>query len=135
MTLSMNKSITLWLLVGDWLVLLLFVFIGQRDHAMNLAGSLPSLVTTTLAVALPWTAAAAALGALRHPASGSWRMWFGRVAAAWLIAAPLGLILRALYRGQGAIPVPFMLVMIGLGGLFMLGWRGVAYWWAGRAGS
>lgn len=129
---STHRSILPWLLAGDWLVLLLFVFIGQRDHDMNVVGALPSLFTTTLAVALPWTLVAWLMGALRSPAGASWRSWFGRVAAAWLIAAPLGLILRALWRGQQAIPVPFMLVMIGLGGLFMLGWRSLAWWGARR---
>ncbi len=126
-----RNKFTPWLLAGDLITLLLFVFIGQRDHEIALAGSLPSLLTTTLAVALPWTVAAWLLGALRLPA-GDWRPWFGHVLAAWLIAAPLGLILRALYRGQASIPVPFMLVMIGLGGLFVLAWRALAYWLAGR---
>lgn len=126
-----NNKVTPWLLVGDWLLLLAFVFIGQRDHDMNVVGALPSLFTTTLAVALPWSVAAWLMGALRAPA-GDWRPWFGRVLAAWLIAAPLGIILRALYRGQGSIPLPFMLVMLGLGGLFMLAWRVLAYGLAGR---
>jgi hypothetical protein len=129
---SPNRSIVPWLLAGDWLVLLLFVLIGQRDHGMNIAGSLPSLFTTTLAVAIPWSVAAWLLGALRAPVGMMWQTWLGRVVAAWLIAAPLGLILRALWRGQASIPVPFMLVMIGLGGLFVVGWRAVVYWWAGR---
>lgn len=121
-----------WLLLGDWLILLLFVFIGQRDHAMSGPGVLTSLVTTTLAVALPWTAAAYLLGALRFAPDMTWPVWFGRALNAWLVAAPLGLLLRALLRGQGAIPVPFMLVMLGLGGLFMLSWRALAFWLMNR---
>ena len=127
-----NKPVAPWLLTGDWLILLIFVFTGQRDHDMSVVGSLPSLFTTTLAVALPWTVTAWLMGALRHPAGQPPAAWFGRVAAAWLITAPLGLILRALFRGQASIPVPFMLVMLGLGGLFVLGWRAAAYWWARR---
>jgi hypothetical protein len=117
-----------WLIAGDWLLLLLFVFIGQRDHSMDVVGALPSLFTTTLAVALPWTVAAYLLGAFRYRAGLGWGAWLGRVLTAWLVAAPLGLLLRALFRGQSSIPVPFMLVMLGLGGLFMLGWRALAYW-------
>jgi len=116
-----------WLPIGDWLVLLAFVFIGQRDHNMTGAAALPSLFKTTLAVALPWTVAAWLLGAYRLEAAAGWRSWLGRVVNAWLVAAPLGLVLRALLRGQGAIPLPFILVMIGLGGLFMLAWRVVAF--------
>lgn len=123
-----RNSIDARLLFADWLLLLLFVFLGQRDHGMSLAGSLPSLLTTTLALALPWTAAAGALGVLRLPAGMSWRPWLGRAAAAWLIAAPLGLILRALLRGQASIVLPFMLVMLGLGGTLVVGWRAAYYW-------
>lgn len=117
-----------WLVIGDWLLLLLFVFIGQRDHDMVVVAALPSLFTTTLAVALPWTVAAFLLGAFRYHAGVGWAAWLGRVLTTWLVAAPIGLLLRALYRGQASIPVPFMLVLLGLGGLFMLGWRALAYW-------
>lgn len=132
MALSTKNGLSGWLLAGDWLLLLLFVFVGQRDHAMSVIGALPSLFTTTLALALPWALAAWAVGALRLPDSAAWRPWFGRIIAAWLMAAPLGIILRALLRGQASIPLPFMLVVLGLGALFMLGWRAMVYWRVGR---
>jgi hypothetical protein len=116
------------LMIGDWLALLLFVFIGQRDHQITGPGALPSLLLTTFAIALPWTLAAAVLGAYRFDDGLTLQRWLGRAMNAWLVAAPLGLVLRALLRGQSAIAVPFMLVMLGLGGLFMLAWRaGVFY--------
>jgi len=121
-------NIDVLLLVGDWLVLLLFVFIGQRDHGMSVVGALPSLLTTALALGLPWTVAAWALRALRPPAGAGWRPWLGRVAAAWFIAAPLGLVLRALLRDQASIALPFMMVVLGLGGVFVVGWRAAYYW-------
>jgi hypothetical protein len=123
-----NRSLSLPLVAADWLVLLLFVFAGQRDHSMPVLGALPSLFTTALALALPWTAAAWAMGAAALPVGIPARGWLSRVAAAWLIAAPLGLLLRALLRGQAAIIVPFMLVILGVGGLVMVGWRGAVYW-------
>lgn len=123
-----EREIKWWLVIGDWLLLLLFVFIGQRDHGMAVVGALPSLFTTTLAIGVPWTVAALLLGTFRYGAGLSWQAWLGRVLTTWLVAAPLGLILRALFRGQASIPVPFMLVLLSLGGLFMLGWRALAYW-------
>ena len=127
------------LLLGDLLVLILFVFTGQRDHAMPIVAALPSLLTTTLALAVPWVVAAGAMGVLAlgpdRSASGlpsadlsGLGAYLGRVLAAWLIAAPIGLILRALLRGQASIAVPFMLVILGLGSVFMLGWRAGYYW-------
>lgn len=127
---------TPWLLAaGDWLVLLAFVLIGQRDHNITGPAAIPSLITTTLSVGIPWTIAAAVLGGYRpETAAGLWP-WLGRVLTIWLVAAPLGLVIRALVRGQDAISVPFMLVMIGLGGLFMLGWRAGVWWWLERRTS
>ncbi len=127
-----RSPLSLWLLLGDLAVLLLFVFIGQRDHDMSIVGSLPSLVTTTLAVALPWAAAAWLMGALRLPPDEGAKHWLGRALAAWLIAAPPGLLIRAMLRGQSSIAVPFMLVMLGLGGVFVLAWRAGVYWWTNR---
>lgn len=120
------------LILGDWLVLLLFVFIGQRDHNMSGPGTFTSLLITTVSLAIPWTVAAFLLGAYKLEDSLTLQRWLGRVLTAWLVAAPLGLLLRALLRGQGTITVPFMLVVMGLGGLFVLGWRGVYYWLANR---
>jgi hypothetical protein len=120
------------LILGDWLVLLLFVFIGQRDHQITGPGALPSLLLTTFAIALPWTLAAAVLGAYRFEDGLTIQRWLGRVLNAWLVAAPLGLVLRALLRGQNTIAVPFMLVMLGLGGLFMLAWRAAVFYFVQR---
>jgi hypothetical protein len=127
-----TRSISLPLLAGDLLTLLLFVFIGQRDHGMSLTGALPSLLTTTLALALPWAIVAWLLGVLGLPGDRTAVDWLSRVAAAWLIAAPLGLILRALWRGQASIILIFMIVALGLGGLFVLVWRAAVYWWMRR---
>ena len=121
-----------WLFAGDWLVLLLFVFIGQRDHAISGPGALPSMLNTAFSLAVPWTVAAFVLGAYRLRPLPGWRLWLGRALNAWLVAAPLGLLLRALLRGQDAIPVIFILVATSIGGLMIVGWRALAYWWGSR---
>lgn len=121
-----------WLLAGDWLVLLLFVFIGQRDHAISGPGALPSLLNTAFSLAVPWTVAALVLGAYRLRPLPGWQVWLGRALNAWLVAAPLGLVLRALLRNQDAIPVIFILIAMSIGGLMMVVWRALAYWLALR---
>lgn len=121
-----------WLLAGDWLVLLLFVFIGQRDHAISGPGALPSLLNTAFSLGLPWTVAAFVLGAYRLRPLPGWQVWLGRALNAWLVAAPLGLVLRALLRNQDAIPVIFILIAMSIGGLMIVGWRALAYWWVSR---
>lgn len=121
-----------WLLAGDWLVLLLFVFIGQRDHGIAGQGATTSLLSTTFSLIVAWTAVAFVLGGYRLRPGPGWRMWLGRMVNIWLVAAPLGLVLRALLRGQDAIPVIFILVAMSIGGLMMVGWRAAAYWWVAR---
>lgn len=121
-----------WLLAGDWLVLLLFVFIGQRDHGIAGQGALTSLLSTTFSLMVAWTVVALVLGGYRLRPDPGWRVWLGRAVNIWLVAAPLGLVLRALLRGQDAIPVTFILVALSIGGLMMVGWRAAVYWWLWR---
>ena len=72
------------------------------------------------------------LGAYRLRPLPGWQVWLGRALNAWLVAAPLGLVLRALLRNQDAIPVIFILIAMSIGGLMIVGWRALAYWWVSR---
>lgn len=116
------------LLAGDWLALALFVFLGQVDHDVVDVGR---WVMQTVVLAAPWTILAFILNAHQLAEGGRWRDFLGRSLLVWLVAAPLGLILRALVQGQATIVVAFLLVTMGLGGLFLLGWR-TAYWFIRR---
>lgn len=111
------------LLLGDWLALALFVFIGQADHELL---GVQRLLLTTAGLALPWTIAAGLLGAYTLPVK-SGGAFFGRSLLAWLVAAPLALLLRAYLNGQATIVVIFMTITLGLGGVFLLLWRALYY--------
>lgn len=115
---------TLLMIAGDWLALGLFVFLGQVDHDVL---NLPRLLLQSAILALPWTAIALLLNAYWLSESTALRAFLGRSLLAWLVAAPLGLMLRALILGLATIPVAFMVVTMGLGGLFLLGWRAVFF--------
>lgn len=115
---------TIILLAGDWLALALFVFLGQVDHDVVNAGR---WLMQTAVLAAPWTVVALILNAYGLPQDGALRAFLGRSLLAWLVAAPLGLVLRALLQGQSTIIVAFMLVTMGLGGLFLLAWRLIYY--------
>lgn len=84
----------------------------------------------TLTRALPfiavWLAGGWLAGAFRLPAPGRWlTLWTlgGRALLAWLLAAPLGLLLRALLLGRATIPTLFFAATLGFGALFLLVWR------------
>jgi hypothetical protein len=127
-------------LAGDTLALLAFVLVGMQTHSTletpQAAGRFAVLAGPLL---LTWYAASAALGALSPALLAArpvrWRAVWGRTLAAWLIAAPLALLLRALLLGSAVLVVPFMLVTLGLGGALLLGWRSLYLALAGRARS
>ncbi len=120
------------LLVGDVLVLGLFVFLGERDH--SIADSQPALrwAVTTGEFAVPWVIAAWVLGA--YTPGLSVKALLGRSLNAWLIAAPLGVLLRSFVNGTDVIVSIFMVVAMCIGGVMLLAWRFLFTWlWRSRS--
>lgn len=124
-------------MLGDILVLLLFVLLGMRNHELlSRAGALAHLAANVLPLSLAWLLAATALGAWRFPLPLRMTAVLRATLLAWLLAAPLGLLLRALVLGSSTLVVVFMLVTLALGGALLLAWRGLALWLVyGRARS
>jgi hypothetical protein len=111
------------LLIGDVLVLLLFVAGGQAEHdTANPDNPLLGLLATAIYYVPVWLVSAWLLGALPL-GTMSGRAFFARTLNAWLVAAPLATLVRALALGRAIIPVPFLLVTLGLGGVFVFAWR------------
>lgn len=118
-----------FLLLGDLLILLVFVLIGQADHqTLNRSNPLVGALPNFLPLAGAWLVMALVLRAYPRAAL-SLRAFLGRSALAWLLAAPLGLFLRMMLLQRGGIPLPFLLVTLSIGGLLLLGWR--ALYWVG----
>ncbi len=115
------------LLAGDFLAILLFVFLGQQEHeTVNLAHPVLGLLRAALPFVLMWVIVAWVLRAL--PRSADWatlspRQLVGRGVNAWLVAAPLALLLRAFLFDRDAIPIIFMLLTLMVGGTFIALWR------------
>jgi hypothetical protein len=121
-TLRQTASTRFVLLIGDTLALLLFVFIGQRDHDIVDPQPVLRLLVTAGAFVLPWVVAALLLGAYpRSPVTLATLM--ARSLNAWFVALPLALLLRAILNSSDMILAQFMVVAFVLGGLFLLGWR------------
>jgi hypothetical protein len=129
-----------FLYLGDGLCLAAFVLLGMRQHD-TLAASNAALrfVVNFAPLLLAWTGAGLALGAFRLQPQPALSAVWGRTLAAWLIAAPLGLLLRAGLLGSSVLVVAFVLVTLALGGAVLVAWRTVFFWWSrtgrrGRAG-
>jgi len=127
--LTRRSALFLW--IGDALLLGAFVLLGMGTHA-TLGG--PSALARFAAFAAPllgaWTLASAGLGALQFLPPLRWRVIWGRTLAAWLIAAPLALLARALLLGADTVVVAFTLVTLALGGGLLLLWRSLFIWLA-----
>jgi hypothetical protein len=115
------RTTSIVLLIGDILVLALFVFLGETDHAISDPQPVLRWVITTVEFAVPWIIAAWVLGA--YAPDLSTKALLGRSLNAWLIAAPMGVLLRSFVNGSAVIIPIFMVVATCIGGIMLLGWR------------
>ena len=112
------------LLLGDLAAITLFVFIGQQDHGTTDPNNpLWGLLRASFPFLLTWVVVAVVVGAYPKRENISLKTLFLRGLNAWLIAAPLGLLLRAYLFNRGGIPAIFMLLTLLVGGAFVLIWR------------
>jgi hypothetical protein len=123
-----------WLVGGDILVLLIFVWVGRGSHSLP-GGDIVAVLTTTAPFILSWFLVAPWFGLFRVEVIQSWRRLVPRLWLAWIVAGPLAALLRALFLGrpipEGIIPI-FVLVTTGVAGLMMLIWRLGYLWWSHR---
>src|SRR5574342_410434 len=129
------------LLVGDLIAVVAFVVVGQRDHNLvNEANPVLGVLVTTAEFAVPWAVAGWLLGAFRGAGEGNhpgrpYASFMARSLNTWLVAAPIGILIRSFALGRAVIPTMFLVAALGFGGLFVLGWRAlfaVVWWWLGR---
>lgn len=129
------------LLAGDLIALILFVVVGQRDHELvNEQNPILGVLLSTLYFAAPYLIAGILLRAFKFDPDNEGRFYFrffGRWLNTWLVAAPLGVLIRTFALGRAAIPTSFIVAGMGFGGLFMLAWRipfaWVVWWNANKA--
>jgi hypothetical protein len=111
------------LLAGDLIALLVFAAIGRRSHgeAAGLA-ALAEIATTAAPFIGGWLIAAPLLGAYRKELVADPAGIAKRTALAWLVALPIGALLRALMIGRWSPPsfyvVTFLVVLV-----LLCGWR------------
>ncbi len=124
-----------WLVVGDLLALLLFIWVGRGTHSLPGSDIVAGLATAAPFV-LGWFAVAPWLGLFKASVSQNLAKLLPRLLLAWLIAGPLGALLRAIFLGrplpEGIIPI-FVVVTTGVGFAFFLVWRLLYLWWVNRS--
>ncbi len=120
------------LAAGDALAFMAFAALGRASHseAAGIAAIL-QVAETAAPFAIGWFVVAPFAGAYRAELVQQPRLMLARSALAWLLAWPLGLLLRALIR-QSTIPLSFAIVTLIANMLILLGWRGIFAWLASR---
>jgi hypothetical protein len=122
------------LIIGDALVLLTFVLIGRRSHAMA-ATDIMAVLATALPFVVCWFLITPWWGIYRADISLNPAKLWPRLAIGCLTAVPAALVLRALLLGRtlpAGIPLTFGLVSLGYIGGVMLAWRLGYIWWSRR---
>ncbi len=117
------------LAAGDALVFLLFAAIGRASHG-EAAGldALLQVLETAAPFAAAWFSVAPFARLYRAEVASDLRPTLTRGALAWLIALPIGMLLRMLLRREGIPPTSFFVTSYVFVLMFMFCWRGLYIW-------
>lgn len=112
------------LALGDLLVLASFLTAGSLTHGVDPVNMPGHIAGTVAPFLVGWVVAAIAVGAYAPGATRTVRTAVLRAAGAWVVAAAIGLALRATPYFHGGAPLSFALVVTGVGVVSFSVWRG-----------
>jgi hypothetical protein len=131
----MNQKPQIILVMGDIVIFMFFAFTGRETHAPGDANLIVNALPTLLTFLIVWFAIAALGGVYRSGVIANPRSAMLRTLIAWMIAAPIAIILRAILLQRTAIPWQFVAVTMGLVGALLLLWHGGMAWYRARRGA
>ncbi|MFQ5592661.1 MAG: DUF3054 domain-containing protein [Anaerolineae bacterium] len=119
---------TVALAVGDLVTLLLFAALGRSSHDRP-PGAIPfaGVISTAAPFIVGWFSVGAVLGVFKQSAVSSVRSAFLRAEGIWLVAGPVGLLLRALFLRR-SIPLSFAAVVMSVNFVLLGAWRTLYAW-------
>ena len=118
-----NDRRALTLLGGDLLVLVAFAVLGRRSHGESAGlAAAGEVFGTALPFLVAWLLTAPLFGALGRPTGNPFAHGVGRTALTWLVALPIGLLLRALMIGRWS-PLSFAITTLLVNLVMLGGWR------------
>jgi hypothetical protein len=122
-----------WILIaGDVAIFVMFALIGRETHATGDPNLLINALPTLLSFLVIWFLAATPLGVFRPTVYHFIPLAIIRTLVAWIVAGPIALYVRALLLNRPAIPLPFIIVTMGLNGVLLLAWHIFIAWWLKR---
>lgn len=119
-------------LVGDLVVIALFVAIGEMAHGANPLAVLTSFVETAFTFLVGWGVAAPLLGGYRESTLSGYVPPVGLAVLSWAGADLIAQVLRATPVFEGDAELSFYLVAFAFGAVFLGVWRIAASWYGSR---
>ena len=132
----MNQKPQLILISGDIVIFLFFALQGRETHAPGDVNLIVNALPTLLTFLIGWFVIALLGGVYRSDVMTNPRSAVLRTLIAWIIAAPIAIVIRAILLQRTAIPWQFVAVTLGLVGSLLLLWHGgLAWFWKRRRSS
>lgn len=128
----MNQRPQLLLVVGDVVIFMFFAFTGRGTHAPGDANLIVNALPTLLTFLIVWFAIALVGGVYRAGVITQPRSALRRTLIAWILSAPIAILIRAIILSRTAIPWQFVAVTMGLVGTLLLLWHGGLSWYRTR---
>ncbi len=132
---NMNHKPQFLLMLGDVVIFMFFAFTGRETHAPGDTHLIVNALPTLLTFLIVWFAIAAVGRVYRSVVMTNLRAALVRTLVAWIIAAPIAIVIRALILQRTAIPWQFVAVTMGLVGSLLLIWHGGVAWFLKRRSS
>ncbi len=128
----MKHQSRLILVMGDVVIFMFFTFTGRETHAPGDTNLFVNALPTLLPFVIVWFVIAALSRVYRSGVIADLRSAVLHTLIAWLVAAPIAIVIRAILLSRTAIPWQFVAVTIGLVGTLLLVWHGGAAWYLSR---
>ncbi len=131
----MNNQPRIILIIGDIIIFMFFAFTGRETHAPGDANLMVNALPTLLTFLSVWFVIAAVGRVYRSGVMTNPKAAVLRTLIAWIFAAPIAIVIRALLLQRTAIPWQFVAVTLGLVGSLLLLWHGGVAWFFKRRGK
>jgi hypothetical protein len=128
----MNRKPQILLIIGDVVIFMFFAFTGRETHAPGDPNPIVNALPTLLPFLIVWFVIAALGRVHRSEVISNPRSALLRTLIAWVIAAPIAIVIRAMLLQRTAIPWQFVAVTLGLVGTLLLVWHGGSAWYLKR---
>ncbi len=120
------------LIVGDIVIFTFFALSGRETHAPGDPDPIVNALPTLLTFLIVWFAIATVGCVYRSAVMINLRLAFLHTLIAWLIAAPIAIVIRAILLSRTAIPWQFVAVTLGFVGTLLLLWHCGLAWYLAR---